>query len=199
MNFEENKDETIRNLKSELSKEKRNHTTTKNALVALEKEYRKCEDELSKSHEEKERMKIKEKDLTSIIELNTDSPDETVTEVQLNNDEEQQLFSCKVCEYPIGNKAEMINHIPIHNMYKRNPEIINKCNLCTKEFISNNDFREHIRTIHTHKQFNCQDCDFQASSQIILNKHNNLKHKEKNSVQESTFKCSNCDKQFSAM
>ena len=37
-------------------------------------------------------MTIKEKDLTSIIELNTDSPDETVTEVQLNNDEEQRLF-----------------------------------------------------------------------------------------------------------
>ena len=34
-------------------------------------------------------MTIKEKDLTSIIELNTDSPDETVTEVQLNNDEEE--------------------------------------------------------------------------------------------------------------
>ena len=37
-------------------------------------------------------MKIKEKDLPSIKELNTDSPDETVTEVQLNNDEEQRLF-----------------------------------------------------------------------------------------------------------
>ena len=58
---------------------------------------------------------------------------------------------------------------------------------------------ETISEQYTHRQFNCQDFDFQASSQIILNKHNNLKHKEKNSVQESTFKCSNCDKQFSAM
>ena len=58
---------------------------------------------------------------------------------------------------------------------------------------------ETISEQYTHKQFNCQDFDFQASSQIILNKHNNLKHKEKNCVQDSTFKCSNCDKQFSAM
>ena len=45
---------------------------------------------------------------------------------------------------------------------------------------------------------NCQECDFQASSQIILNKHHNLSHKKKEEIGEHTFKCQQCNTQFSA-
>ena len=193
--FEENKDEIIKNLRSELSKEKKEHKETKKNLEALEKEYRDCESEMVRSHEEKERMKIKEKDLTEIIELNSDVTTETVAHILVNKEE----LTCKECEYPFRTEIEMNQHTAKHKNYKRNPEINNICSLCGKTFISNNEFRDHIRTIHSRKQFNCQDCDFQASSQIILNKHINLTHKSKDSVQETTFKCTHCNKQFSAM
>ena len=47
------------------------------------------------------------------------------------------------------------------------------------------------------QQFNCIDCDFQGSSQIILNKHRNLRHKKAGDQEETTFKCDECSEQFS--
>ena len=53
--------------------------------------------------------------------------------------------------------------------------------------------------MHSRKQFNCLECEFQASSQIILNTHLYLKHKRVDRAQETIFKCKQCDEQFSAM
>ena len=199
MQFEENKDDIIKSLKSQLSKEIKDHKETKKAFESLEKEYRECEREMKKSYEEKERMKIKEKDMTAIIELNTESDFEKTPKIVINVEKQKEVLSCTVCEYPFSCEAEMNQHIPKHNSFKVRPEVNNICSLCSKQFISNNEFKHHINMIHNKKEFNCQECDFQASSQIILNKHINLKHKDKESVQESTIKCAHCSNQYSSM
>ena len=58
-------------------------------------------------------------------------------------------------------------------------------------------FRKHINIKHL-SQFNCTDCDFQASSQIILSKHTNLRHRQENEQSKDTHKCEDCPEQFSA-
>ena len=49
----------------------------------------------------------------------------------------------------------------------------------------------------TEKQFNCDQCDFQATAQLQLNKHINLKHKTTGQNKEQAIQCRNCDEQFS--
>ena len=55
---------------------------------------------------------------------------------------------------------------------------------------------KHIKSEHL-KQFNCDNCDFQATNVLILNKHINLKHRGKSSENLKVFKCEVCGNQFS--
>ena len=100
-------------------------------------------------------------------------------------------LSCKQCGYPFKEKHEMNLHTEKHKVHKLKPEGINTCHLCAQKYTSNNEFRNHIRLSHV-QQFNCIDCDFQGSSQIILNKHRNLRHKKAGDQEETTFKCDEC-------
>ena len=87
-------------------------------------------------------------------------------------------------------------HNEKHKLHNMKPETLNICHLCAQELISCNGFRNHIKISHA-QQFNCNDCDFQGSSQIILNKHTNLRHKKRGDQEEDTFKCDDCSEQFS--
>ena len=44
------------------------------------------------------------------------------------------------------------------------------------------------------EQFNCEQCDFQGETKIIINKHINLKHyKQVIGPNQETFNCDKCD------
>ena len=72
------------------------------------------------------------------------------------------------------------------------------CCLCSQILDSNTELTNHIRTRHT-KEFNCTECDFQATSVIILNKHINHKHKKNDDPDKNKLKCTHCNEQFSAL
>ena len=54
-----------------------------------------------------------------------------------------------------------------------------ECGICGVKVSSKNELRKPIKIKHT-ETFNCQDCDFQGLSNIILIKHMNLKRRTKN-------------------
>ena len=62
---------------------------------------------------------------------------------------------------------------------------------------SNNKFRKHIKSKHT-VHFNCELCDFQGSSKIILIKYTNLKHIAPDNQDSGTLKCTLCEEQYSS-
>ena len=72
------------------------------------------------------------------------------------------------------------------------------CCLCSQTLRGNNELLSHIRMKHS-KEFNCTECECQASSAIILNKHLNLKHTKQNDPEKNTLKCGHCNHQFSAL
>ena len=192
------KDEIINRLKSQLTKEIRDHKETKRAYATLEKQYKDCEGELKNTQEEKERQNFFANDLHEIVELsNVTVPEPPEPELPDGDTDMCEDLSCKQCGYPFKDKHEMNLHIEKHKVHKLKPEVINTCHLCAQKYTSNNEFRNHIRLIHV-QQFNCTDCDFQGSSQIILNKHINLRHKRSGDQEEDTFKCDDCSEQFSA-
>ena len=76
---EESKDDIIRGLQLKLGKEIKDHKETKKHLEFLQNEYKGCEHELRNSQEEKERLKIKAKDLEAIVVLTKEPMVEQVT------------------------------------------------------------------------------------------------------------------------
>ena len=94
---------------------------------------------------------------------------------------------CEVCEYPFRSKIELSRHRDKHNTEPTEATDNQKCGICGLEVSSNNDFRNHIRATHT-SNFNCDQCDFQGSSKIILIKHTNLKHRAPEHQASGTFK-----------
>ena len=49
-----------------------------------------------------------------------------------------------------------------------------------------------------HVQYNCSYCSFQVGTKVVLSKHTNLTHTQKGDKAEDTFKCGECEYQFSA-
>ena len=53
----------------------------------------------------------------------------------------------------------------------------NRCDFRRK---TGETFNKHIRTVHEEEEFNCIECPYQATAQMELNKHINLKHRQEN-------------------
>ena len=60
----------------------------------------------------------------------------------------------------------------------------------TEALINKNVSNDHICDI-------CA-CSFQAGTKVVLSKHTNLTHKKEGDKEEDTFKCGECEYQFSA-
>ena len=60
-----------------------------------------------------------------------------------------------------------------------------------------NELKAHILRCHA-GQNNCDECDFQASTNPILIKHKNYKHNSNENHEEGAFKCDQCNLEFSA-
>ena len=88
-------------------------------------------------------------------------------------------------------------HLQKHKEKTVSVEINQICTLCKIETNSLSEFRDHIQLKHI-SEFNCKECDFQGSTQTILSKHMNLKHRKENEVTKDTHRCTSCNEEFSA-
>ena len=69
------------------------------------------------------------------------------------------------------------------------------CNRCNLRCKSKEDLKAHIDKDHimqTEQEFNCKECDFQATRQLQINKHFNLKHKLDGQRFEGVIQCNIC-------
>ena len=177
---------------AKLKKEIKDHNMTKKSLKSLNEEYTKCKAELHNIQEDKERLKIKVKDLESVQQL---------TNVMINESTERKrkvvILKCTICEYPFKSQTALNIHAENHNKKHDEKEVDQNCGICKEQFSANDEFRRHIKIKHT-KHFNCDQCDFQGSSKIILIKHKNLKHRTEHDQEEGTFRCTECAAQFSS-
>ena len=156
---------------SEIDKEKKMHLNTKKSLDTLNVEYNSCKKELSAVQEEKERLKIKVKDLEELVRLKTlDDNDEDMEEIiQPKNVINPNIvnYNCPECDYPCNTMVEKNYHVEKHKTNTVTLEVQQPCTLCKNETNSQSDLKSHIQLKHA-LEFNCQECDFQESSQIIL-------------------------------
>ena len=179
-------------MKAKLNKEIKEHKVTKKALQDLEVEHNKCKAELRNIQEKHERLNIQVNDMNSVNQL------EKVLEKESDQvGRKESLMLCVMCEYPFKNIAALKTHTEKHKKKTIEVILIQSCGICGLEFTSNNEFRQHIKIKHSF-QFNCDKCDFQGSSKMILIKHENLKHRTKDQHMAGTLKCTKCEEQFSS-
>ena len=190
------KNEENNSISAQLENEKKDHKKTKKAFEVIEREYKDCKEELKVIQEKYERIKIKDKDIRDVLDLSKQPKDVSVLEDNMTK--EVETIICSDCQYPFHNEIELSSHMKKHKSGIMNQEANLTCSICNEDMLSGKDFRRHINEKHL-SEFNCQECDFQASSQIILSKHTNLRHRKPNEYSEPTHKCEQCTAQFSAI
>ena len=135
----------------------------------FEKLYNECVKALREKCVENEKLKIEIKDLKETIEIDNE---ECVYERKTERDLKSHINE---------------NHDPSNfNCIKRN----------SRSKIKSNNV-SHVDEHVDEKEFNCNGCDFQATTQLQLNKHTNLKHRTKEQMTDEVIKCKHCDDQFS--
>ena len=83
----------------------------------------------------------------------------------------QAGFNCKDCKINLVSKEQLDVHMKTHM------ESTYNCKKCTLTFATSLQLENHAKTIHCEKevqqdkQYNCEDCPFQAENDIILKKH----------------------------
>ena len=119
------------------------------------------------------------------------------------------------CEKELKNKTEAYEKIKIENQnlkqkimmfedMKSSRIQLDKEVTSTGENKNKCDFRgkpgksvnTHLRSVHVEEEFNCIECPFQATAQLELNKHINLKHRQENQRLEEVLSCRHCGEQF---
>ena len=128
----------------------------------------------------------------------------------------KKVYYCEECNKFAKN---MDSHLyMLHNDAKRESRT-NKCEICSKNFISKQNLEIHVAT--SHQTVYCDQCDFQCVGNEKLSRHKFKKHKEhpvqifscelcgkqlkckqaleehiKHKHTEAAFRCEHCDKMF---
>ena len=173
-------------------------------IKKLEKEYNDCEKALKDLSRENEKLKLENKDLKEIINLESDSKDCTKCNSRNENvsamkehkhgQHEGNPLKCEQCGVQVTTKVQLDKHI---DMKHRKSE--NYCNESEFKREQTPALKRHIDESHVEKEYNCDECPFQGTTQFQLNKHLNLKHRMKGHDTEEVIKCKHCDDQFSAI
>jgi KRAB domain-containing zinc finger protein len=100
--------------------------------------------------------------------------------------DEQGEFICRECGTTFEWKQELKEHTKNHNLVRTKL----KCDICSKEFRSNQSFQDHVRGHTTDKPFECQHCKKCFGRRSILSRHL-LIH-----TGERPYKCTMCEKSF---
>ena len=172
---ESNKDTLIKKLRGELR--------DKSEIIKTIQELYSGSEELVKVlQEEKERLKIRVKDLGEFIQLKENEDVESSGKESDDDDNE----SWKTV--PSRNKLNK------RGKHVKSKETCIICSICGQYLITETELRAHILTCHT--QDNCKDCDFQATSKTILEKHIKFKHTHKDNHGSEEYSCEDCEEVF---
>ena len=87
----------------------------------------------------------------------------------LENDRDSYPFTCNICGLKIKLKASFERHVRI-----KHDDGLYKCQNCMVKCITRNELNIHIKSIH--KQFQCDECEFNTSLPCKLKIHKNSKH-----------------------
>ena len=99
----------------------------------------------------------------------------------------EDKFICVKCNHKCKTKNYLNKHMKIHS----NRKVNNMCVQCEKSFPQIEEFRKHVQD---HKQeLQCIKCDY-----VSNNKNNLIEHMEIH-TQETTNKCTQCDKSFTSL
>jgi hypothetical protein len=121
-NKSEKKNETT---VDKLKKEIKDHNVTKHKFKAIDDVYKECKVELRNVQEDKERLKIKVKDLESIKELTKTNINETI-----KRRGEYEILKCVICEYPFKNRVTLNSLIEKHKKKHSEIECKQRCGIC---------------------------------------------------------------------
>ena len=151
--------------------------------IKLEKQFEKCEIELRNRTEAYEKMKIENQNLKQKIEL------------------DKRLEKSRALGDLKSNQGQINENEKIPNRYSRKENVQQIGEKCySKNTTSKSvNVNKHIKTVHTEAaEFNCIECPYQATAQLELNKHINLKHRLVNQRIEEVIHCKYCGEQFAA-
>ena len=143
--------------------------------VKLLKQYQECEKELRNKTEEYEKLKIENRDLKQNVELG------------------ERLKLNKKSDYDYKN----VHTEKKYQNKKQQQDAQYSCDKSKFQSTSEQSFKTHTKTNHIEEEeFNCNDCPYQATAQLQLNKHINLKHRLANQMTEEVIYCKHCGEQF---
>ena len=126
---------------------------------------------------------------------------ETKKEIEAHLSEHIGLVVCANCNKSFSNQNECDAHIKKeHSKLKSSPTQDNiMCRDCKKNFKEQDEFERHMKEEHKQsdksRQFNCQDCSFQASTSLELRKHMKRTQHEASEYSEV---CHNCNETFAS-
>lgn len=83
-------------------------------LEALQTVFKGCKEELMIVQEEKERLKIKVKDLIEIVDITNKNVTEIVGSKEVTSNIQSEIVNCKECDIPMSSIIENTNHINKH-------------------------------------------------------------------------------------
>lgn len=110
---------------------------------------------------------------------NPSTPSEPIT---INQD----VFQCHYCKIQLESEGLLQSHINEHKKQL-------KCSLCENEFDIHDDLKKHMIQNHTDKDWNCNDCFFQASNSDELRNHLKITgHQPSNTIQHNKSKITHC-------
>ena len=105
---------------------------------------------------------------------------------------------CDICSHVTDNTHDLEAHMDTHKKCQKEVS----CNQCEESFEDNSDLKNHIENEHS-KQWNCNDCDFQATTrQILLNHckqaqgHHPSKRQKQRLGQTGVLECYTCQAEF---
>ena len=173
-----------------------------------------CEDNVCKLTEDIEKLKIVNKELSSLkktkkayIPKSPGDDYDQLDEVELDSEKElirakqsgfrrsspmnqaTQMFTCTECNSTLKDKISLEEHLKNHKKSQL------KCPMCEKLFKEEGDLKFHRTYEHMERsQWNCMDCSFQSHNKELLKNHVNIRHTKDSEKIE--VECDECDKKF---
>ena len=130
---------------SDIEKERKEHSQTKKSLEALNIEYSAGNKELGVVQEDKERLKIKVKDLEEFAGLSKNNETIKILEETRKKEHTIKTFTCQECEYAFRTMDEKDLHVKKNKGSITIPKVKHICSICQNETDSYNDFKIHIQ------------------------------------------------------
>ena len=112
-----------------------------------------------------------------------------------------EIWNCEHCDNAVSTKSLLEAHM--RNKHNQQSDIRSYSCICENVFVTQEKLDEHYQNNHIEKHFLCDDCDFQATTGLILKKHMQQVHHRPSELMLSDelgsfLKCRDCDNEFTS-